>query len=117
MFPKVTMKNDLVSVDFSVIDQLINAKPGGVRFLKNQVTSIEIGPQVLKQLRGLRAPGTYAYFIIGGTYWTGWKKRSFWNARRKYAANTIRINLINHKYDHIVIQVADPKALETQLLN
>ena len=117
MFPKVTIKNDLVSVDFSVIDQLINTKPGGVRFLKNQVASVEIGPQVLKQLRGLRAPGTYAYFIIGGTYWTGWKKRSFWNARRKYAANTIRINLKNHKYDHLVIQVADPENLKSQLIN
>lgn len=107
----------MVSVDFSVLNQFINAKPGGLRFLKDQVKSVEVGPQVLKQIRGLRAPGTYAFVLIGGTYWTGWKKRSFWNARRKYAGNTIRINLINHKYDHIVIQVADPKALETQLLN
>ncbi|MEY4311918.1 MAG: hypothetical protein RLZZ571_688 [Actinomycetota bacterium] len=117
MFPKVSAQNDLISVDFSVIDQLINFKPGGIRFTKTQVDSVEVGPQVLKQIRGVRAPGTYAYFIIAGTYWTGLKKRSFWNAKRKYAANTIRINLKNHKYDHVVIQVADPKALETQLLN
>ncbi|MFM1819442.1 MAG: hypothetical protein RIS61_1040 [Actinomycetota bacterium] len=107
----------MVSVDFSVLNQFINAKPGGLRFLKDQVKSVEVGPQVLKQIRGLRAPGTYAFVLIGGTYWTGWKKRSFWNARRKYAANTIRINLINHKYDHIVIQVADPENLKSQLTN
>ncbi|MEY4492887.1 MAG: hypothetical protein RL355_236 [Actinomycetota bacterium] len=107
----------MVSVDFSVLNQFINAKPGGLRFLKDQVKSVEVGPQVLKQIRGLRAPGTYAFVLIGGTYWTGWKKRSFWNARRKYASNTIRINLMNHKYDHIVIQVADPENLKSQLTN
>lgn len=115
MFPKVSIKNDLVSVDFSLIQQLMNFKPGGVRFLKSQVTSVETGPEVLKNLRGLRAPGTYAYFIIGGTYWTGWKKRSFWTARRKFAKNTIQVNLRDHKYQYVVFQVADPENLKAQI--
>ena len=117
MFPTVTIENDLVSVDFSLIEQLINAKPGGISFNKNQISSVEIGPQVLKQLRGLRAPGTYAYFIIGGTFWTSWHKRSFWNARRRFAKNTIRVNLKNHKYQFVVFQVADPENLKSQLIN
>ena len=117
MFPKVSIKNDLVSVDFSLIQQLVNCKPGGVRFLKSQVVSVETGPEVLKHLRGLRAPGTYAYFVIGGTYWTGWKKRSFWTARRKFAQNTIQVNLTDHKYQYVVFQVADPENLNLQLTN
>lgn len=117
MFPKVSIKNDLVSVDFSLIQQLVNCKPGGVRFLKSQVVSIETGAHVLKHLRGFRAPGTYAYFVIGGTYWTGWKKRSFWTARKKYAKNSIQVNLKDHKYQYVVFQVADPEILKTQLTN
>lgn len=115
MFPSVSIKNGQVSIDFSFFDQLIDAKPGGIDFGLDQVQSVEVGPQVLKQLRGLRAPGTYAYFIIGGTFWTGWRKRSFWNARRKFAANTVRINLRDHKYQFVVIQVAEPAKLKAEL--
>lgn len=109
MFPEISIENRQVSIKFSLIDQLINAKPGGIKFDLSQVTSVEIGPQVLKHLRGLRLPGTYAYFIIGGTYWTSRKNRSFWNARRKHSDRTIQINLSNHRYQFVVIQVADPE--------
>lgn len=117
MYPRVTIKNGLVSIDFSIIDQLINAKPGGIKFRLDQVESVDVGPQIFKEIRGLRAPGTYAFVLIGGTYWRSRKNREFWNARRKLADKTIRIRLTNHFYSSVVIQVPDPEALKSALLS
>lgn len=115
MYPRISVENGLVSINFSLIDQLINAKPGGIKFRMDQVESVETGAHIFKQIRGLRAPGTYAFVLIGGTFWRSRKIREFWNARRKLANKTVRIRLKNHFYSSVVIQVPDPQALEKLL--
>lgn len=115
MYPKVDVSNNQVLINFSVIDQLINAKPGGIKFRLDQVESIDTGAHIFKQLRGLRAPGTYAFVLIGGTYWRSRKTREFWNARRRLADQTVRINLRNHFYRSIVIQVPDVELFKKKL--
>lgn len=115
MYPKVDVSNNQVLINFSVIDQFINAKPGGIKFRLDQVESIDTGAHIFKQLRGLRAPGTYAFVLIGGTYWRSRKTREFWNARRRLADQTVRINLRNHFYRSIVIQVPDIELFKKKL--
>jgi hypothetical protein len=107
MYPKISVSGDQVKISFGWWNQLINAKPGGIKFDLEQVESIDSGPHILKELRGLRAPGTYAIVLIGGTFWRSTKVREFWNARRKLADQTVRINLNNHFYKSVVIQVPD----------
>lgn len=115
MYPKVDVSNNQVLINFSIIDQFINAKPGGIKFRLDQVESIDAGAHIFKQLRGLRAPGTYAFVLIGGTYWRSRKTREFWNARRRFADQTVRINLRNHFYRSIVIQVPDVELFKKKL--
>lgn len=115
MYPKIQISGNQVEINFSVIDQLINCKPGGIKFNLDQVESVDTGAHIYKEIRGLRAPGTYAFVIIGGTFWRSRKIREFWNARRKLAQQTVRILLRNHFYRSIVIQVPDSEALKNQL--
>lgn len=115
MYPKIQISGNQVEINFSVIDQLINCKPGGIKFKLDQVESVDTGAHIYKEIRGLRAPGTYAFVIIGGTFWRSRKIREFWNARRKLAQQTVRILLRNHFYRSIVIQVPDSEALKNQL--
>jgi hypothetical protein len=64
--------------------------------------------------RGLRFPGTNlpgAY--LAGTYWRFWgdpakRERSFWI--RRHPDKCIRIELRNHAYDYLMIEVDDPAA-------
>ena len=107
MYPKIEVLGDQVEIKFSILDQFINAKPGGIKFKLEQIEAIDTGAHIFKEIRGLRAPGTYAFVLIGGTYWRSRKIREFWNARRKLANQTIRISLKNHFYKSVVIQVPD----------
>ena len=107
MYPKIEVLGDQVEIKFSILDQFINAKPGGIKFKLDQIEAIDTGAHIFKEIRGLRAPGTYAFVLIGGTYWRSRKNREFWNARRKLAKQTMRISLKNHFYKSIVIQVPD----------
>lgn len=107
MYPKIEVLDDQVEIKFSILDQFINAKPGGIKFKLDQIEAIDTGAHIFKEIRGLRAPGTYAFVLIGGTYWRSRKNREFWNARRKLANQTMRISLKNHFYKSIVIQVPD----------
>lgn len=116
MFPRISIENNQVSIGFSLLDQLINCKPGGIRFDLDQVESVTVGKHIFHEIRGLRAPGTYAFILIGGTYWRSRKNREFWNARKKLADKTVRIRLRNHFYSSVVIQVPEPDDLKSQLL-
>lgn len=115
MYPKISISGNQVSIKFSILDQFINAKPGGVKFGLDQIEAIDSGAHIFKQIGGLRAPGTYAFVLIGGTYWRSRKNREFWNARRKLANQTVRIVLKNHFYRSVVIQVPDVELLKKQL--
>ncbi len=115
MYPKIEVSENQVSINFSILDQLINCKPGGIKFRLDQIESVDAGPQIFKQIGGLRAPGTYAFVLIGGTYWRSRKTREFWNARRKLANQTVRINLRGHFYSSIVIQVPDVELFKKNL--
>ncbi len=115
MFAKIEISGDQVDLKFSILDQFINAKPGGIKFGRNQVVSIDSGAHIFKELRGLRAPGTYAWVLIGGTYWRSRKHREFWNARKKLADKTIRITLRDHFYKSVVVQVSDVTAAKEKI--
>lgn len=117
MFPNIEISGTLVEIKFNLVNQIFNAKPGGIKFEAEQIESIDTGSHIFKEIRGLRAPGTFAFVFIAGTYWRSLKIREFWNARKKFAANTIRINLKDHFYSSVVFQVANPAELKKTLEN
>ena len=109
MFAKVTKSEDQVKISFSIWDKFLNASRKDLTVPLAQIVSIDSGPDLVKQCRGMRAPGTYGFGVIAGTYRQRHGVRHFWNVRKKLANHTIRFNLSGNKFKSIVIQVEDPE--------
>jgi len=113
MFPAVEITQTQVTIRFSTYNKFLNASRKDVSFPRNHIASIETGPEILKECKGFRAPGTYTFSqtygfgIIAGTYRQRHGVKHFWNVRAKLAGHTIRFNLINDDYTSVVVQVED----------
>ena len=113
MFPAVEITQTQVTIRFSTYDKFLNASRKDVSFPRNHIASIETGPEILKECKGFRAPGTYTFSqtygfgIIAGTYRQRHGVKHFWNVRAKLAGHTIRFNLTNDDYTSVVVQVED----------
>ena len=113
MFPVVEITQTQVTIRFSTYDKFLNASRKDISFPRNHIASIDTGPEILKECKGFRAPGTYTFSqtygfgIIAGTYRQRHGVKHFWNVRAKLAGHTIRFNLINDDYTSIVVQVED----------
>jgi hypothetical protein len=63
---------------------------------------------------GLRFPGTNVPgYYLAGTFWKFWgdparRVKSFWI--RRHPGKCIQINLANHDYDYLMVEVDDPEA-------
>ena len=121
MFPKVTVTDSSVVIEFSTWDKFLNASPKDLTIPRDNIVSTDIGPDILKECKGMRAPGTYTFSqtygfgIIAGTYRQRHGVKHFWNVRAKLADHTIRFNLLGDKFASVVVQVVDPQAISKSL--
>jgi hypothetical protein len=117
MFPKVSITESTVVIEFSTWDKFLNASRKDLTIPRSHIASIDTGSEILKECKGLRAPGTYTFSqtygfgVIAGTYRQRHGVKHFWNARAKLADHTIRFNLTGDYFDSVVIQVKDPQAI------
>jgi hypothetical protein len=121
MFPKVSIPESLVLLEFSTWDKFLNASRKDLTIPRANIVSIDIGPEILKECKGFRAPGTYTFSqtygfgVIAGTYRQRHGVKHFWNVRAKLADHTIRFNLIGDDYTSVVVQVEDPISISRNL--
>lgn len=81
--------------------------------IKN-ISSVHAEPSTkLGWWKGIRAPGTHIPgVIVAGTYYRK-GKRVFWDV--KNPKNTVVINLIDERYNQLVVEVDDPTAVVAQI--
>lgn len=121
MFANVTVTDSSVVIEFSTWDKFLNAYPKDLTIPRAHIVSTDMGPEILKECKGIRAPGTYTFSqkygfgIIAGTYWQRHGVKHFWNARGKFADHTIRFNLLDYKFASVVVQVVNPQAISKSL--
>jgi hypothetical protein len=115
MFPNVSVTETTVFIEFSRWDKFLNCHKSDLILPREQIISIDLGSDIIKSLAGMRAPGTYGFGVIAGTYREKHGIKHFWNARAKLADHTIRFNLLGDKFATVVVQVADPKAISESL--
>jgi hypothetical protein len=115
MFAEVVIAESPVTIRFSRWDKFLNASKRDISIRRDQLVSIDLGPEIVKQCQGLRAPGTYGFGVIAGTYRQRHGVKHFWNVRKKLADHTVRFNLLGSEFDTIVVQVGDPKAISESL--
>ena len=115
MFADVVISESLVTIRFSRWDRFLNASKRDISFRRDQLVSIDLGPEIVKQCQGLRAPGTYGFGVIAGTYRQRHGVTHFWNVRAKLADHTIRFTLLGNHFDSVVIQVEDPRVISESL--
>jgi len=117
MFPKVSITESTVVIEFSNWDKFLNASRRDVTIPRSHIVSIDTGSEILKECKGFRAPGTYTFSqtygfgVIAGTYRQRHGVKHFWNVRAKLADHTIRFNLIGDDFASVVVQVEDPQAI------
>jgi hypothetical protein len=116
MFPKVSITESSVVLEFSTWDKFLNASSKDITIPREHIASIDSGPEILKECKGFRAPGTYTFSqtygfgIIAGTYRQRHGVKHFWNVRAKLAKHTIRFNLSGDDFTSVVVQVEDLQA-------
>ncbi len=121
MFPKVSITETSIVIEFSTWDKFLNASRKDITIPLEYIVSIDTGAEILKECKGFRAPGTYTFSqtygfgVIAGTYRQRHGVKHFWNVRAKLADHTIRFNLLGNEFDTIVIQVEDPKVISESL--
>jgi hypothetical protein len=121
MFPKVSVTESSVVIEFSTWDKFLNASRKDITIPLEHIVSIDTGSEILKECKGFRAPGTYTFSqtygfgVIAGTYRQRHGVTHFWNVRAKLADHTIRFNLLGNNFDSVVIQVEDPKVISESL--
>ena len=98
MFPNVSVTETTVFIEFSTWDKFLNASRKNLAIPRDHIVSIDTGPEILKECKGFRAPGTYTFSqtygfgVIAGTYRQRHGVKHFWNVRAKLADHTIRFN-------------------------
>ena len=121
MFPKVSVTESAVVIEFSTWDKFLNASRKDITIPLEHIVSIDTGAEILKECKGFRAPGTYTFSqtygfgVIAGTYRQRHGVKHFWNVRAKLADHTIRFNLLGNDLATVVIQVEDPKVISESL--
>ena len=121
MFANVSVTETAVFIEFSTWDKFLNASRKDLTIPRANIVSIDIGPEILKECKGFRAPGTYTFSqtygfgVIAGTYRQRHGVKHFWNVRAKLADHTIRFNLIGDDYTSVVVQVEDPISISRNL--
>jgi hypothetical protein len=121
MFPNVSVTETTVFIEFSTWDKFLNASRKNLAIPRDHIISVDTGPEILKECKGFRSPGTYTFSqtygfgVIAGTYRQRHGVKHFWNVRAKLADHTIRFNLLGNEYATVVVQVEDPISISESL--
>jgi len=110
----VGVRDGAVVVDLSQVDVLFALRKQLVVPLAN-VTGARIVANAyeIRPRPWLRAPGTAIPGIIRAGTYRSKEGQSFWNIRN--GANALVIELHDHRYKRIVLQIADPAAAMEQI--
>ncbi|MFI2649635.1 hypothetical protein [Micromonospora fulviviridis] len=104
---KVRIDNDSLVVEIEGLDKLWALKSRLAIPLLN-VRGATADPGVIKEPKGIRAPGAHLPgVIIAGTFHVD-GERIFWDVRDP--AKAVVIQLRDERYTRLIIQVADPRA-------
>lgn len=104
---RVSIEADQMIVEIEGLDKLWALKSRMVIPLAH-VRGATADPGIVKEPKGLRAPGTHLPGVItSGTYRTK-EGRVFWDVRD--ASKAVVIELSGERYTRLVIQVDDPRA-------
>ncbi|MEV4199767.1 hypothetical protein [Micromonospora globbae] len=107
---KVRVDNDRLIVEIEGLDKLWALRSRLEVPLLN-VRGITADPGIVKEPKGIRAPGTHLPGVItAGTFHIG-GERVFWDVRDP--AKAVVIELRDERYARVVVQVADPRATVT----
>lgn len=103
----VSIDGDTLVVEIEGMDKLWALKSRLEIPLAN-VRGATVDPGVIKEPKGIRAPGSHLPGVItAGTFHID-GERVFWDVRD--AAKTVVIELHNERYARLIVQVADPRA-------
>ncbi|GIE76351.1 hypothetical protein Aph02nite_23010 [Actinoplanes philippinensis] len=104
---RVTTENGNLVVEIEGLDKLWSLKSSLTIPLAN-VRGATADPGMVKEPKGLRAPGTHLPGVItAGTFHQD-GERVFWDVRD--GARAVVIELADQRYARLVIEVADPAA-------
>ncbi|MEU0155188.1 hypothetical protein [Micromonospora fulviviridis] len=104
---KVRIDNDSLIVEIEGLDKLWALKSRLAIPLLN-VRGATADPGVIKEPKGIRAPGAHLPGVItAGTFHVD-GERIFWDVRDP--AKAVVIQLRDERYTRLIIQVADPRA-------
>jgi hypothetical protein len=105
----LTTENDKVVLEVQGWDKLWALK-SRLEIPRANIRSVRADPTIARGWwKGIRAPGTHLPgVIIAGTFYQQ-GKRIFWDVRDP--ENTIVIELMDHRYDQLIVEVADPPAV------
>jgi hypothetical protein len=108
----VHIEGDTVVFDVRGLHQLWAFK-GRLDIPRDQIRGARHDPNAVTGWKGWRAPGTHVPGLItAGTFHLD-GDRIFWDVRD--AANVVVVDLGDHKYRQLVIEVEDPSAVVTML--
>jgi hypothetical protein len=104
----ITTENDKIVLEVQGWDKLWALKSRLEIPLEN-IRSVRVDPTVARAWwKGIRAPGTHLPgVIIAGTFYQD-GKRIFWDV--KDPEKTIVIDLMDDRYDQLIVEVAEPSA-------
>lgn len=110
---QLTIRGDRLKVQVRGLDRLWAMRARLDVPLAN-VRAARVDPTVVRGLwKGVSAPGTHIPgFIIAGTFYQD-DERIFWDVHR--AERAVVIELSGHRFDRLIVEVADPEGVVKML--
>ncbi|MCP3819921.1 hypothetical protein NLX86_18005 [Streptomyces sp. A3M-1-3] len=105
---RVTIENDTLAVEIEGLDKLWALRSRLDIPLAN-VRGATRDPGIIRDRKGVRAPGTHLPGVITAGTWYHEGERIFWDVKNPDAA--VVIELADERYTRLVIEVDDPRAV------
>lgn len=107
----ISIKDEILMIELSTLDKWAALK-SQLAFPLQHVQGATIDPNIVREAKGLRAPGTYIPGVItAGTFYHHGEK-VFWDVHK--GMNAIVIRITGESYNQLVVEVDNP--LETVAL-
>ncbi|GGT13622.1 hypothetical protein [Streptomyces purpureus] len=107
---RITVENTTLVVTVEGLDKLWALKSRLEIPLVN-VRGATHDPGIIRERKGVRAPGTHLPGVITAGTWHHEGERIFWDVR--IPAKAIVIELADERYTRLVVEVDDPRAVVT----
>jgi hypothetical protein len=114
MITKITLKKDETIITPIGVYKFLSLK-NKIVIPRKAIVAVRHNPEEVKKFNGIRLPGTYIPTIIkSGTFYDFEDgSKVFLNVRKNN--NTIILDLKNHTFKRVMIEVADPIKIIQQL--